>query len=169
MMNKLITIVLGLLGVVSCINPQAADDVSPIDWEEITMVEYRYGDASIVPDYHRSYVITITDSMKMIAIDSYGDVVLTKQYPNSSANFQAFIDEMSEKGIKKHKEKKGDGCTGGTSETLRLYKAGEKCFDAYVYHCSDDSGTLFLPNDAADYIRKQIPESMDSLINSTIR
>ena len=167
-MNKLLSVVLALLGCWSCNTPSAVDPSGPIDWEEATMVEYRYGDSSVAPDYHRSYVITITDSTKAIAIDSYGDVLLTKQYPNSPSDFQVLKDELSEKGIKTHKEKDSDGCSGGTSETLRLYKADVRCFDAYVYHCSGESGTLFLPDDAADLIREQIPESLDSLINSTM-
>lgn len=135
--------------------------------DEITKVEYRYGDRSVAPDYHRSYTITITENEKTITIDSYDEVLLTKQYENTPADFQAFKEELSKKGIKKHK-KKDSACCGGTSETLRLYKDEVMSFDAYVYHCSGESGTLFLPAGTADFIRGQIPESIRSLVESTM-
>ena len=142
--------------------------VTPDMMNEVTKVEYRFGDRSVAPDYHRSYTITITDTEKAIAIESYGDVLLTKQYTNTLADFQAFKAELSTKGITKHKEKDSGGCSGGTTETLRLYKGDEMLFDAYVYHCSGESGTLSLPAGTADLIRSQIPESVRTLIESTM-
>jgi hypothetical protein len=167
-MKKFFPMLLTLLGCGSSDNASTGVSVSSDDWEETTRIEYRYGDSSVAPDYHRSYVVTITDSSKMIAIDSYGDVLLTKQYSNTPSGFQAFKEELSKKGIKKHKEKDSGGCSGGTSESIRLYKGDAMFFDAYVYHCSGESGTLFLPDGTADFILSQIPESVDSLINSTM-
>lgn len=168
-MKKFLSALLFLLGCGSNNNASTDVSVSPVDWEETTRIEYRYGDSSVAPDYHRSYVITITDSTKTIAIDSYGNVLLTRQYSNTPSDFQTFKEELSRKGIKTHKKKDSGGCSGGTSETLRLYKGDEKFFDAYVYHCSGKSGTLFLPDGTADLIRSQIPEHVDTLINSTMQ
>lgn len=159
--------VLTLLGCGSSNNAFMDVPVSSVDWEVTTRIEYRYGDSSVAPDYHRSYAIVITDSTKTIAIDSYGEVLLTRQYLSTPADFQAFKEALSRKDIRKHTEKDSDGCSGGTSEAIRLYKDDEIVFDAYVYHCSGESGTLLLPNGTADLIRSQIPESVDSLINST--
>lgn len=169
-MNKLLAV---LLTIVSCGNGRVDNvketpSAKTIDWDETTRIEYRYGDSSLPPDYHRSYTIAITDSMKSIVVDSYGKVVLTKKYPNTPAEFQAFKEELSTKGIKKHKEKKADPCDGGTSETLRLYKGDEMYFYAFVNHCSGESGTLELPYAASNFIRSQLPENVDSLIESTI-
>ena len=164
-MKKLLSVVLALLGCGGGNDAPTDVPVSPADWEETTRIEYRFGDASVAPDYHRSYTITITDSTRTIAIDSYGDILLTRQYPNTPSDFQAFKEKLSGKGIKTHKEKDSGGCSGGTSESLRLYKDDVKILDAYVYHCSGESGTLFLPKGTADLIRSQIPESVDSLIN----
>ncbi|MBP5338672.1 MAG: hypothetical protein J6Z14_05125 [Prevotella sp.] len=149
--------------------PTDAPALTAADWEKTTKIEYRYGDSSVAPDYHRSYLITITDSMKTMVIDSYGDVLLSKQYSNTPTDFQIFKEELSKKGIKKHDETDSGGCCGGTTETLRLYSADAIVFDAYVYHCSGKYGTLFLPDGTADFIRSQIPESVDSLINSTFQ
>ena len=142
---------------------------SSIDWQRATKVEYRYGDSSLPPDYHRSYTITITENLKTISIDSYGKVLLTKEYPNTAADFKAFVEALSKKGIYKHKEKDSGGCTGGTSELLRLFNGGENLFDAYVYHCDGENGTLHLPEGTTDLIIKQIPEDVNLLIEGTMR
>ena len=171
-MNKLLTL---LFALTSCGGGGAGSSsikeqpVQSIPWDETTMVEYRYGDSSIAPEYHRSYTISITDDKKTIVIDSYGNVLLRKEYPNTPTEFQAFIEELSKKGIKQHQDDNDDPCDGGTSETLRLYNKDVKFFDAYVYHCSGESGTLTLPAGTARFICSQIPENVDSLINSTIR
>lgn len=169
-MNKLLSLLLSLAGFGGC-NHSPTSHLSPAaspDWEETTMIEYRYGDSSVAPDYQRNYVITVTDSTKSLVVDSYGDVLLTKHYPNTPSDFQALKDELSRQDIYKHEEREGDPCDGGTTEVLRLYKSGVKYFDAYVYHCSGGSGTLLLPDEAAALIRSQIPEDVDSLIYTPI-
>ena len=170
-MNKLL---LSLMAFLSCGggNKPTTDNVTSdqsFDWDATTRIEYRYGDSSVAPDYHRSYTISITESQKSIVIDSYGNVVLKKEYPNTPAEFQAFKEELSKKGIKKRRKKKDDPCDGGTTETIRLYKEDVKYFDAYVYHCDGENGTLFLTRETTLFICNQIPEDLDSLINSTMR
>ena len=139
-----------------------------MDWSQATKVEYRYGDASIAPDYHRSYTIAITDSSKVITIDSYGKVLLTRQYPNTPADFQTFKELLSKQGIATHKETDSGGCCGGTTESIRLYQEDTKTFDAYVYHCSGNYGNLSLPDGIEDMFREQIPEDVQILIDSTL-
>ena len=167
-MNKLFPFLFAL-GACGGSEKAASDMVTSAMMDETTKVEYRYGDASVAPDFHRSYNISITENEKSITIDCYGDVLLTKQYSNTQAEFLAFRGELSKKGIKKHKEKYSNGCSGGTTEAIRLYKNNATLFDAYVYHCSGDNGTLFLPDGTADLIRSQIPESVESLIDSTLQ
>ena len=139
-----------------------------MDWSHATKVEYRYGDASVAPDYHRSYTIAITDSSKVITIDSYGDILLKRQYPNTPTDFQAFKDLLSKQGITTHKETDSGGCCGGTTEYIRLYQEDAKIFDAYVYHCSGNYGNLSLPAGTADLFSEQIPEDVQTLIDSTL-
>ncbi len=167
-MKNFLAVVLTLLGCGGKNNASSGDCVPQADWQATSQIVYRYGDSSVAPDYHRSYTITVTETTKEIAIDSYGNVVLAKQYANTPSAFQAFKDEMSKQGITKHKAEEASPCDGGTSETIRLYKGEELLFDAYVYHCSGESGTLIMPDGTADLIRSQIPENVDSLINSTI-
>jgi len=139
-----------------------------MDWSQATKVEYRFGDASVAPDYHRSYTIAITDSSKVISIDSYGGTLLTRQYPNTPADFQSFKEQLSKQGISKHEDIDSGGCCGGTTEYIRLYKQNTKIFDAYVYHCSGERGNLYLPAGTADMFCKQIPEDVQILIDSTL-
>ena len=166
-MKKIFPVVLTLLGceAIAC----ACSEMSPSsnDWKETTKVEYRFGDSSVPPEFHRSYTIAISDSTKEITIDSYGDILLTKHYPNLLSDYQAFRKSLSSMNISKHKEKSSYGCTGGQTESISLYKGNKIFFDAYVYHCSGESGTLVMPDKATDLIRDQIPESVDSLIFST--
>ena len=43
----------------------------------IKEIIYRFGDASVPPDYHRSYTITVTAGGVRIVVDSYGDFTVT--------------------------------------------------------------------------------------------
>ena len=143
---------------------------SSADWEQTTIMEYRFGDASVAPQYHRSYTISISSSKKTITIDSYGDVLLQRQYDNTAEEYQKFREAVAEKGISKHEEKEVSGCTGGKTEYVRLYKGDEMYFDAYVYHCGgEDTGTLTLPEGTSYLFRSIIPEDVNSLIESTMQ
>ena len=55
---------------------QASDSASSMN---ISRVEYRYGDSSVPPPYHRSYSIVVTSDSVSTVVDSYGDVVAQKQ------------------------------------------------------------------------------------------
>lgn len=145
----------------------AATSLQPADWNETTRIEYRYGDSSLPPDYHRSYDVAFTDSTITLSIDSYGTVLLTRQYTNTPSAFRAFKDELASQDIKQYDDDVPSACDGGTSETLRLFKGGDKYFDAYVYHCDGESGTLHMPDGATRLILNQLPENIDSLVSST--
>ena len=169
-MNKFLSMLLALLGCGCSEKTTTNVLVTPSLISNTTQVEYRYGDSSLPPDYHRSYTIVITAEKMNISIDSYGKVLLTKEYPNNAANFQTLLGSLAQKGIKKHQDKKeSEACTGGTSETLRLYKNGAAYFDGYVYHCDGENGTLSMPYGTAELIKSQIPENLDLLIESTMQ
>ena len=115
-MNKFLSMLLALLGCGCSEKTTTNVLVTPSLISNTTQVEYRYGDSSLPPDYHRSYTIVITAEKMNISIDSYGKVLLTKEYPNNAANFQTLLGSLAQKGIKKHQDKKeSEACTGGTS------------------------------------------------------
>ena len=137
--------------------------VSSDDWNQTTKMEYRFGDASVAPEYHRSYTISITRESITISIDSYGNILLTRNYPNTQERFQEFKDNLAAKGLYKHK-KKDNACSGGTCEYIRLYKNDVRYFDGYVYHCEGENGDLFLPDGTSSLFLEQIPDDIKSLI-----
>lgn len=144
------------------------ETISSADWKQTTKMEYRFGDSSVPPQYHRSYTISISISEKTITIDSYGDVLLQRQYDNTAEEYQKFREAVAEKGISTHEETDALGCTGGKTEYVRLYKGDEVYFDAYVYHCGgEDTGTLTLPEGTSYLFKSMIPEDINSLIEST--
>lgn len=139
-----------------------------IDWEQATKVEYRFGDSSTHPDFHRSYTIVITADKMSITIDSYGTELLARDYPNTAEAYNAFIDKLSNTGIKKNKPK-DNPCSGGTTESLKLFK-GDDCFlDGYSAWCSGEVGSLIIPNGVSQLICRQLPEDVNELSNSTMK
>ena len=164
-MNKLLYAVLSLFGLGGGDN--ATSGITDGDWSETTKVVYRFGDRSVVPDYHRSYTVSVSAKEISISIDSYGTTLLERKYPNTAEAFLSFTNELAKKEIKKHKEVEDNGCSGGTTQYLSLYKGDECYFSAYVYNCSGKSGTLTLPPGTAELICRQLPENLDALIHST--
>jgi hypothetical protein len=47
-------------------------------------VTLRFRDSSVPPEYHRSYVLTVSEGQVHVVVDSYGDVLhdVTKPLPN---------------------------------------------------------------------------------------
>jgi hypothetical protein len=116
-----------------------------ISAEDVTRIVYRFGDASVPPEYHRSYTITVTKDKAEAAVDCYGDVLTRESVSISEAVFQKALDKVSESGIRAVEDPREEsgGCTGGTTEVLRLYKDDKEFFSARVYHCGGkDYGTL---------------------------
>lgn len=59
------------------------------------------------------------------------------------------------------------GCCGGITECVLLFSDTCCIFDAYVYHCMGDWGTLFLPKEVPILFKKSIPDNIEDLIEST--
>ena len=53
----------------------------------IHKITYHFGDASVPPPDHRSYVITVTKDNVGIIVDSYGEVLAEKTYEITSKQF----------------------------------------------------------------------------------
>ena len=156
-MHSVLSFILAFVGFGAIGHLSPKNGISQEDWSQTTKVVYRFGDSSVAPDYHRSYTITVTKSIVSISIDSYGDVLLTWEYPFSPVKFKTFIEKLSQSGMKKRKMKDDEGCAGGRTESIRLYKQQEKFFDAYVYHCAGESGDLYLPAGTSSLFTSLIP------------
>lgn len=102
----------------------------------VTKIVYHFKDASVPPQYHRSYTITITRQIVHIIVDSYGDIVAdaTTDIPEQIMDDLVKFIEIYQ--IKK-KDRKRDKmeCTGGISKSLTVYSASNILLDGTVYQC----------------------------------
>lgn len=156
--------------VISIMAGDVDDDyhISAVEWKKTSKVEYRYLASSTPPDYHRSFTISISEDVKEITIDSYGNILLSRQYTNTPESFQDFKEALSKTGIYMHERIfDNPGCTGGTTDYFRLYNSDVCFFSGFVYHCLGENGDLYFPRGAYNLIIEQIPEKVEDLINST--
>jgi hypothetical protein len=63
-----------LSGIDACRNIDGEHKMTETTIKEIT---YHFGDASVPPNYHRSYTITVTADSVKIVVDSYGNYIKT--------------------------------------------------------------------------------------------
>jgi hypothetical protein len=84
--------------------------------------EFRFGDSSVPPQYHRSFTLEITPDAVHATIDSYGDVLLDETVPLDDATWDSFATGLDRR--TEDPRETDDGCTGGTSRTLVL-RAGD--------------------------------------------
>ncbi|MFC1885232.1 hypothetical protein ACFL2O_10730 [Thermodesulfobacteriota bacterium] len=108
--------------------------------EEIT---YHFGDASVPPQYHKSYTITVTPNSVRIVVDSYGKILADKSYEITLEQFNSIKKSLARNKIENCKRKGEDGCTGGTNESISYTDNKMKKFSGSVYHCGGkDTGNL---------------------------
>jgi hypothetical protein len=115
------------------------------EFSGISKLIYHFQDSSVPPKYHRSYTIEITDKSSSCVIDSYGEIISSKQNVEQPALLTSF-----EKILADNKSKRcgktvsnGKGCTGGTGESISITKNDKILFDENVYHCGgEDFGKL---------------------------
>lgn len=110
----------------------------------ITRIEYRFGDSSVPPPYHRSYTISLTPDAIKVVVDSYGEVTAQQEKPVDQASFDLMVAALEKHGIGHRVAAKDElGCSGGTTESIAFWKGEEEAFSASVYHCGgDDFGEL---------------------------
>ena len=103
---------------------------------EATVI-YEFHDASVAPEYHRSYTLTIWDSSARIVVDSYGDVledrtinidVATWERTLAAANEFHGVDSVT-----------NPSCSGATSDELTVLD-GDKNEVVHVFVDDCDTG-----------------------------
>ena len=134
--------------------------------KDIREIVYRFGDASVPPQYHRSYTITVTAGQARVVVDSYGDVLAEQAYEITREEFEGIVRSLSRHRIGRAELGEDEGCTGGTTETISYSDGVNELFSGSVYHCGGrDSGNL--GGDArgfADEVRRLIPDLANLLI-----
>ena len=96
---------------------------------------YRFRDASVPPQYHRSYTIKATPGQVYFSIDVYGEIILKDSLVLAKAAYDSFATTINDLHIKKVKEVESKGCTGGTSDQLELYPGSSKEVKGSIYQC----------------------------------
>jgi hypothetical protein len=100
----------------------------------ITKIVYSFKDASVPPQYHRSYTISVTRDQSHIIVDSYGDIVadVTIDIPEQTIGDLA---RYIEKYQIKESDRKSDTAiwTGGTSKSLKVYSDKDILLNGMVY------------------------------------
>lgn len=109
----------------------------------VRRVVYEYGDASVEPQYHRSYTVDITPDSVHVVVDSYGDVLADTTYSLEGHRFEALLEELEKSELHSVDGSRPGGCTGGTTEAFVLYGAEGLVLSGSVYHCGgEDYGDL---------------------------
>ena len=124
---------------VSC-NGDGEDNMINATIQEIT---YHFGDASIPPEYHRSYTVTVTTDKVRIVVDSYGEILADKEYEITSKQFNDIKNSLERNKIRNCTLGDDEGCSGGTIERISFSDGENEIFSGSVYHCGGkDTGNL---------------------------
>jgi hypothetical protein len=109
---------------------------------------YSFTDASVPPEFHRSYTITVLSGYTKLFIHSYGDTLLFETY-KTDHDFRQFLKDLKACKLAATTIEKPNNCTGGTTdffystadtyETLVPYKKLKLNVHAKVYHCGGKS------------------------------
>lgn len=102
-----------------------------------TKIVYSLKDASVPPQYHRSYTITVTKDQFHLIVDSYGETIAeaTTTVPeNTLEELKRYLEtcQIRQKG---HAPDTGV-CTGGVSKSLTIYSGEETLLSGTVYQCA---------------------------------
>ena len=99
---------------------------------------YSFQDASVPPEYHRSYSIILSDKNYRFVVDSYGETIkdTTIVLPNQNKKIKQTLRAFKKGQIKNVKRSKTDnGCSGGNGEAIKIIKEGVVYFKGSNYYC----------------------------------
>ena len=147
---------------VSC-NVAGEDNMTNAAIQEIT---YHFGDASVPPEYHRSYTVTVTTDKVRIVVDSYGEILADKEYEITSKRFKDIRKSLERNRIRNCTLGDDEGCTGGTIERISFSDGENEIFSGTVYHCGGkDTGNLCGNiTSFADDVKNLVPDLKKLLI-----
>lgn len=119
-------------------------------------IEYTYGDASVPPEYHRSYSLSVTRDDVHVVIDSYGDVLYDHVVPLPRATRNMLTDTRNPVfGLTP--DEPDDGCAGGTTRTLRVSDRDGTVLDLDFGVCGGDN------EDAAEAVDAYIQPVLEAI------
>ena len=112
--------------------------------KEVSKIVYVFGDSSVPPRYHRSYIITATKDEISIIVESYGNLLADTSFAFTAKDFKILEDAIIEAGLKNQEETgKEHDCSGGTTKYITVFSGDKEVMNAYAYKCGGQSfGTL---------------------------
>lgn len=127
MTKNLISISALLLTLVACESQGNKKDISNTD-----MVEYSFYPSSVAPQYYRGFRISVTPNTLHLAIHSYGDTLLKKDWSFTKEEFETVKQRVSNLKVEGSidKSKIPDG---GSTKEISLYQSGKKIFSGLDY------------------------------------
>ena len=139
LLPKLRLFILLIVITVSC-NVAGEDNMTNAAIQEIT---YHFKDASVPPEYHRSFSVTVTTDKVRIVVDSYGDILADKEYEITNEQFDDIRNSLERNKIINCTLGDDEGCSGGTIERISFSDGENEIFSGAVYHCGGkDTGNL---------------------------
>ncbi|MDP6545959.1 MAG: hypothetical protein QGH60_18420 [Phycisphaerae bacterium] len=111
----------------------------------ITEITYHFGDASVPPEYHRSYSITVTADKVRVVVDSYGEILADETYTIAPSQFDDLKRSLERNNIRNCTlvDDEDEGWTGGTIESITCSDKDNEIFSGSVDHCGEkDTGNL---------------------------
>ena len=101
-------------------------------------IVFEFHDASVPPDDHRSYTISITPTTLYYVVDSYGDVIKRDSLTIGKEKWEQCKIAFESTGIRNVVEKENmEGCTGGTGNSIKVYQGTNPLFKGYQYRCGN--------------------------------
>lgn len=104
--------------------------------QKINFLIFHFQDASVPPEYHRSYTLTFEENKTHLIVDSYGDVITDTLLNLSEEDTQKIFSLIDKYNIKnKPKNNDDKGCTGGTGISIKYGLDKDVFCDGYAYFC----------------------------------
>ncbi len=66
-----------------------------IAWKDATGIVYEFGDSSVPPQYHRSFVISVTDGNASVVVNSYGEILAEGSYQITRKQFKRVLKALT--------------------------------------------------------------------------
>jgi hypothetical protein len=102
---------------------------------DASKIVYHFKDRSVPPEHHRSYTIEVARDSSSCVVDSYGDIISSKNNIEPPAFLDGLKVALAANEFERCDKSSHEGCTGGTGESLSIIKNDREIFNESVYHC----------------------------------
>ncbi len=85
-----------------------------------TTVEFVFTDASVPPEHHRSFTLTVADGTGTVVVDAYGDEIDRDERPVDDEAVTELVEAFNSGDLDAAFDTEGADCDGGTSLELTL-------------------------------------------------